>query len=205
MTSQQQFADIAAEHSRHLNLIEILDDSKAKELNIRGRYDPTRNAVITRKPDTAGRLWLFLHECGHSKLHTPQQLTEVPVYHVGEVEAEHFVFKAMKKAKVEVPIEIIQGSVCHIIAEAVADICAGFKLSQLVLAYARLTGQEEILSLIALAQECPRTTAFLAHWYDAVNHPVLQENPRPTGIKDERHIKLYGYLKSLGRFQEVIG
>jgi hypothetical protein len=61
--------DIAAEHSEHLSYIEIPTDERAKELNAKSRYDASENAIITLRPKTIGNLWLFLHECGHSKLH----------------------------------------------------------------------------------------------------------------------------------------
>jgi hypothetical protein len=199
--------DVAAEHSKHLSYVEILTDERANELRIRARFDAIHNAIITRTPKTIGNLWVFLHECGHSKLHNnfcTEDLKRIPPYHVMEVEAEFYAYKAMRKAGLTVPDEIILASVSHAMAEAMADACAGIPVSQLILAYLKLTKTERLLPILKQAKEVPRTTEFLSSWYDNVGHPILKEMPQTGIVTHEAHLALGGYYQGFQHFQEAL-
>jgi hypothetical protein len=199
--------DIAAEHSTHLSYVEILTDERAAELHIRARWDAINNAIIIRKPKTIGNFWLFLHECGHSKLHKnlcfAGDIKRFPPYHVAEVEAEFYAYQAMRKAGISVPDEVLCGSVSHVMSEAIADACAGFPVSQKVLAYCKLCKTECLLQLLKKVKEVPRTTEMLSSWYSNVEHPILQEMPQTGRVTHEGHIELAGYCKAFGQFEEV--
>jgi hypothetical protein len=199
--------DIAAEHSEHLSYIEILTDQRAAELHIRARWDAVNNSIIIRQPKTIANFWLFLHECGHSKLHKDlcyrADIKSLPPYHMAEVEAEFYAYKAMHRAGISVPEEVITGSVSHVVSEAIGDACAGFPVSQLVLAYCKSTKTERLLQILKKVKEVPRTTELLATWYSNVDHPILQEMPQTGTITHEGHIELAGYCKAFGQFEEV--
>jgi len=206
------YDDIASEHSAHLSYIEILTDERRAELNVKSRYLPGENAILTVRPKTVGNLWLFLHECGHSRLHTQLfldlmagRVNERNInYHTLEIEAEFYVYKAMRKAKIDVPTEVLHASVSHVLDVTIGDICAGFKMSQLVLAYFKLTKTEQSLGWIKYAMQAPRTSQLLATWYNGVDHPILKEMPQTGVVSGEEHSKLLNACQNFERFQEVL-
>jgi hypothetical protein len=180
MRKRDKYFEVAAAHSAGLNWITILDSNHHRHENYRARYDIHLHSVLSRRPDTMRKLWTFLHECGHSKLHRDlKRSIDVP-YHSVELEAERYALEAIRAARIDISPKVLCSTHTYIFGELLGDVRAGFDPTEGVFEYLEETAfhdpectVEAGKKYVERVRSLPRTTAYLAAWYHNVQHPIL--------------------------------
>jgi hypothetical protein len=179
------YFEVAAEHSVGLQYITILEPLKEHNRyhNFRARSLPKIGVVMSQKPNTISRLWRFLHECGHCKLHSNLRRSVDVAYHSIELEAERYAYDAIKSAGIEVSAKALRDSQDYISGELMADARAGFQPAEGVFEYLSLFEDESsdyyvadyLRDRVAEILSGPRTVEHLAAWYHNNDHPILNQ------------------------------
>jgi hypothetical protein len=173
---RSRYFEIAAEHSAGLRMIVILPPVKERPAGtvMRGRAIPELGVIMVRRPDTLDRLRLFLHECGHCKLH--QRVRPGTPYHWLELDAERYAFAALQKGGLEIPEKTLEESRYYLFGELGPAVRAGQELHPEVFDYIGPFWTEWIKNLIARQEsgELKQTTEFLRAGTGFVSRAVLE-------------------------------
>jgi hypothetical protein len=157
-TKRPLYYDIAAEHSTDLHSIYVLTTEDIRRCAQYASSIPDVRMIATPRPDTLTRLWRFLHECAHVKMH--QSPAKHMSYHWLELDAERYAYMALHQAGIKIPERRIQESRWHIRYELTADLRAGFKPAPGVFEYLEW-GEQKATAYVAHIQSLPQTFAFL--------------------------------------------
>lgn len=114
--------------------------------------------MLVQRPDTLLKLWRFLHECAHLKMH--RSVAPGTSYHLVELEADRYARDAIRDAGIEISGKFLCVRKEYLYSELLADLRAGYDMSPGIVEYMGWSEQEG-LELVAIMRKLPSTKKHL--------------------------------------------